>query len=200
MLQGMIFWRNWQTDYWVFYWFCDSAPFLFSVLFFLGKYQMIKGLIHIGLLGQLLYIISFISAAFTGVPLFGFSVDFTIGIVNITITFLMHLSTPLATVATRRIVPNAQSLLASGIFLLGFYCIVLLFTNPESAMDWNFNYIYSTGFTATIPYYTQLWIPIAFFFVALPTYIIERYTPQSIRSLSSFATTRFHHPIHRHAA
>lgn len=172
-LQVLVLVRNWVTDYWVFYWFCDFAPGLFALFFALGKTSWVKGLLNIGLLGQGLYLLSFASALLLRIPLFGFPIDLRSGAFNLTITFFMHCSALVAWYATREIKPNANTLAASAIILTLMYCAVLIGTEPETAMDWNFNYIYTSPLSPFIPHYTALWIAISFCIVVVPSHMLQ---------------------------
>ena len=172
-LQVLVLVRNWVTDYWVFYWFRDFASGLFALFFLFKTPSWIKGLLNIGLVGQILYLVSFSSAVLFHVPLFGFLIDLNSGALNISITFLMHCSTIVAWYATRDVKPETRALEASAGILIMIYTVVMIATEPATAIDWNFNYIYTSPIASYIPYYTTLWVILAFCVVALPSHALQ---------------------------
>ncbi len=182
LLQVLILARNFIIGYVDFYWFCDFAPAVFAAFFFCNAPQGIKGLIHIGLFGQLLYTVSFLSAAFFHIPLFGFPIDFTVDVFSISITFIMHQSAILALIATRRIRATTWSILYSAIILLTIYVSVLSLADPVLAMQENYNYIYSGDSLRFIPFYRQLWIGVAMCVAVLPAFACQK-IPEAFRNL-----------------
>ncbi|MEK7632700.1 MAG: hypothetical protein AAB473_02825 [Patescibacteria group bacterium] len=191
-LQALVWARNFIIGYIDFYWFCDFAPMVFAVFFFCDAPQGAKGLIHIGLLGQLLYTVSFLSAAAFGIPLFGFPIDLTLGAFSVTITFVMHQSVVLALFATRHVPAAPRSLLYSAIILLGVYIAVLSLADPTLATQENYNYIYSGDPLNFIPFYTELWIGVAMCVAVLPAFAFEK-IPDALLLL-------IHNIRHRYAA
>ncbi len=172
-LQALIIARNFFTNYFVFYWFCDFAPAVFALFFLLNIPQGTKGMIHIIFVGQLLYTLSFISMVSVHTPLFGFPIDLETHAFNIFVTLAMHQSALLAMIATRHIRPTLASLNIAILILLAVYTAIRTFTEPSSAVDYNYNYIYSHPALNNAPFYTQWWIIIAFGIVVLPTYMLE---------------------------
>lgn len=192
-LQVLIAVRNWVTDYWLFYWYCDFAPLGFAVLFYWRNVQAVKGLMYIGLIGQTLYLISFVSILIFGVPFAGFDLPVMTQPIDTTISFIMHLSTAIAFVATWHEKPEPRSLAYAMAILIVMYGSVLLFTTPNADVSYNYNYIYS-GALQFMPFYTTLWVPFAFLLVVLPTYGLDKLL---------FAARTYHQPkirfTHLHA-
>jgi len=167
--------RNLSSDYFSFFWYCDFTPGLFALLFFLKSDQGVKGLLNIGLFGQLGYSIIFTYYLITGKTLLGFVFTFE-GIWIEVSTLLIHLSTLVVLVVQYKIKPNKKALWYSLIFLLLIYTAVLVFTNPDRSIAANYNFIYYSKYLSPyIPQYTALWIPIAFLFVVLPTYFFQKW-------------------------
>lgn len=178
LLELVVLIRNWLTGYWVFYWFCDFAPLCLALCFAFQKHQAAKGLMYIGLLGQGAYTLSFFSTLLFNVPFLGFAIPVTQYPLESLASLVIHLSTFAAVVGTAHTRPTKQALMYSGVFLLGIYTIVRIFTTPETAIDYNFNYIYSfdalSAFPTIAPFYTTLWVPIVFIIIVLPTFWIDR--------------------------
>jgi hypothetical protein len=53
------------------FWFCNNAPFFIAIGFFLKKTQLIKGIISVGLIGQLGWIIDYLAQILFHTTLFG---------------------------------------------------------------------------------------------------------------------------------
>ncbi len=177
LLELMILVRNALTGYWTFYWYCDFAPLFFGIFFLLRQYAAAKGLMYIGILGQITYLISFATTAFFNVPFLGFIIPPTYTLFESIVTVIIHTSACIAFAATARVSPTPRSLTYSAAFLAGIYTAVRLTTEYATSVDYNFNYIYSTDILAAFPhlapYYTALWIPIVFTVIVLPTYGID---------------------------
>lgn len=173
-LQALVVIRNLLSDYPFYYWYCDFAPFAFAILFAAGSVQGVKGLLHIGLVGQVFYLSSFVWIQWFGRPLMGFNISLLPDPWYITMTLIMHASTIAALVITRSARPEPISLVYSLLFLSGMYLIVLILADPLTSVSENFNYIRSSQLFSKLPWYSSLWIPLAFFLVVFPTYLVER--------------------------
>lgn len=174
LLELLIVVRNWVTDYWVFYWFCDFAPLVFALCLWKRNIQAAKGLMYIGFFGQLIYNISFLSILFSGVPFLGFEIPVTTQPIDSTITFIMHLSAFVVFIITMAHEPRLVSLTYAFEFLIIIYLAVLFFTSPNDSIGFNYNYIYSASALSFIPHYTAFWVPLAFIAVVIPTYLFDR--------------------------
>ena len=172
IVQILAIMRNMQVGFLNFFWYCDFAPGVFSILFFLKTNQAIKGFLSIGLIPQLIYIFSMIYYAFSGTILFGFDLE-NLGALYFISTFIIHLSSILALIAVYRVKPKKIALLYSLIFLAIIQSIVITFIFANNTLSGNYNYIYSPG-NLSLPYYTQLWTLIAFVILAIPTYLIQK--------------------------
>lgn len=165
--------RNLSTGYLSFFWYCDFTPGIFSILFFLKNDQAIKGLLNIGLFGQLAYAFILIYKLIFGVALFGFIFNFS-GFFDIFATLILHFSTLFVLLATYKIRPKEISLRYSFVFLILIYAAVLLFTVSDTSISGNYNFIYySKTVSPYLQYYTQLWVLLAFTIVVLPTYLFQ---------------------------
>ena len=174
-LQVLAIVRNLSSDYFSFFWYCDFTPVLFALFFFIRNNQAIKGLLNIGLLAQLGFVILFLIKLFFGVSLFGFDTDFPLNFYYITITIVLHLSTLFVFILTYKIKPEKTSLIYSFVFLSLIYLTVIVFTSPSYVSSTNYNYIYHADIFPNVPHYTQLWTVLAFTLVVLPTYFFQIY-------------------------
>lgn len=174
--------RNLSSDYFSFFWYCDFSAGIFALLFFLRLDQGVKGLLNIGLFGQLGYTLIFAYHLITGNTLFGFVFGFESGWISAA-TLLIHLSTLLVFIAEYKIKPSKGALWYSLIFLILIYIVVLTFTSPDPSIAANYNFIYySRLLSPYIPYYTVFWIPIAFILIVLPTYFFQKWVYNRINN------------------
>jgi len=165
--------RNLLSGYVTFFWYCDFSSGVFAILFFLRANQAIKGLLNIGLFGQIGYVFIFMFKLLFGITLLGFVFNFA-GPFYIVVTLIIHLSSILALIAVYRVKPTKHSLLYSLLFLVIMYLAILTFTVPSTKIGYNFNYIYySQTVSPHVLYYTQLWIPLAFVITVIPTYLFQ---------------------------
>ncbi|MFT4326768.1 MAG: hypothetical protein ACMXYK_04660 [Candidatus Woesearchaeota archaeon] len=122
---------------------CHHIPLLFAIGFFLKKDQFIKGLIHIGLIGQVLWIIDYMSFIFTGSHIWGFTdyMQNITSIVYIIMILIVHfLSTFLALGFVYKIKPERKSIIYSVVYGMILYIIILLFTRPERNVNCVFEF------------------------------------------------------------
>jgi hypothetical protein len=173
LVQTLAIIRNITSDYFSFFWYCDFAPGVFAILFFLKKDQAIKGFLNIGLFLQTGYALALIYKLTFGTSPFGITIDILGPFQTIT-TLILHLSTITILLTTYKIKPKKTSLLYSLIFLILIYSIILIFTTPGITTPVNYNYVYySKILTPHIPNYTKLWIPLAFLLIVLPTHFLQ---------------------------
>ena len=162
--------RNYTSDYFNFFWFCDFVPFLFCIAFLLKQDQAVKGLVNIGLFPQIIYFVMMIYSTAQGNPPPGMSNP--VGIWYIISSFVIHFSTIIALIATYKVKPHYQSLLYSLLSLGIIFLVTLIKTAPEESV----NYVYQTGglvLPFLIPHYTLFWIPIVFVVFVLPTHLLQ---------------------------
>jgi hypothetical protein len=158
-----------RPDYYL--WFCDFSPILFSIGFFLKKDQLLKGLVNIGLIAQNLYIFDIFFYVFFGYSPLGFSNEIAgyaaIGIFLSAFIHIFSVNTTLFLTYYKK--PRLSSLIYSIIILFFMFLVTIFFTNPIE----NINYVFFPGPSLHIPYYTQLWIPISFIVLVIPTYLFQ---------------------------
>jgi hypothetical protein len=170
-LQALAILRNLFYDYNYFFWFCDFAPGLFAIAFFIGNKDIIKGIINFGLIPQIIFLSDFIYATTKGASLLGIRVDliqFTS--FSVLSTIFVHLTTIFALILTLRTKPNKKTIFYSLIFMFAVYLVALIFT-PSSG---DINYVYSTGnllnsFNFTVPNIVWFWPLFVSLFIILPT-------------------------------
>ena len=169
-VQILTLFRNYYSDYFLFFWFCDFAPMLFAFAFFTDNKHFAKGIINVGLFAQMIYLSLFIYRLASGVTLYSIAPESTNLFYNVS-SIILHSSTFFAVLLTYRTKPTRKTLLYSLLILFGMYITTLLFTNPE----YGINYVYNSRalLPFTIPYYVYLWIPITFAVVVLPTQLIQ---------------------------
>ncbi len=168
LIQVIAIVRNYSDSYIYFFWFCDFAPMLFAIAFFMKKDDFVKGLINIGLFAQIIFLIDFFYNAFNNISLLDFMPSFSeLSLFYILSTFLLHISTFIALVFTYKTKPSKNTLFSSIWIIIGLYALTLIFTSPIDKI----NYVYSSGdlLKFAIPYYTFLWPFIVFIFIVLPT-------------------------------
>jgi len=167
--------RNLLEGYNYYFWFCDFAPILFSIAFFIKNKNLVKGLINFGLIPQIIFLIDFVYLTSTGISPLGITFHLLkFNSFAIFSTILVHLTTFFALLFTFRIKPNKWTLFDSIIFMLAVYVIMLTLTSPEGDV----NYVYSTGnllssFNFTIPHIVWLWPFLTFLIIILPTHGIQ---------------------------
>lgn len=176
VIQLIVIVRNYTSNYFNFFWFCDFVPLLFCLAFWAKDDQAVKGLVNIGLFPQIIYVILLIHSAFTGVPPPGMAHQIN-GWYVLT-SFIIHLSTLLALFTMRDIKPSNKTLVYSALFLGIIYLVTLVTTSPQESV----NYVYHTGTLNVpflVPHYTLFWIPIVFIVFVLPTQLLQRLIYQS---------------------
>ena len=163
--------RNYTSDYFNFFWFCDFVPALFFLAFLAKDDEAVQGLVNIGLFPQIIYLVLLVYSAFAGLAPPGMSHQ--IGPWYVASSLVIHLSTLLALFATRKIKPSRKTLIYSLGALCLIYIVTLLKTSPQDSV----NYVYQPG-TLNLPFlipdYTFFWIPIVFIICVLPTQLLQR--------------------------
>lgn len=96
-MQSVAVIRNYADGYPYFFWFCDFVPILFCIGFFIKNKYFIKGLINIGLIPQLIFLLDFVYNFVLGKSLFSITEElFTLSFLVIISTLFIHLSTAFA--------------------------------------------------------------------------------------------------------
>ena len=171
-IQALVTVRNFQETFQNFFWFCDFASILLAFGFYFKNVQFVKAVIHIGLIPQVLFILGLLVGSFTGIKIIATVSLSGYGLLYGSISILIHAATLLALYFTLKEKPETRSLLYSVYILTGMYLITILFTPSQD----EFNYVFShtSLIDIHIPFYLQLWIPIVFIVVVLPTYLLEK--------------------------
>ncbi len=176
IVQGLVFARNQLLgEHILFFYYCDNIALFFAIGFFTKNIPLIKGLISSGFLLQVVYLIDLMSILLfnkevtgTTIYLFG-QTPFLLFV-----TLLMHFGTAFVALAfTFREKNNWTSLLYAFFYLCFLYFTTIWFTPKGYDMNCIFNacdvsVVYFHGFT-------NWWILIAFFFLALPTHLFQEF-------------------------
>ena len=144
-----------------FFWFCDLAPFLFALGFFLDNMQFVKAVVSVGLIGQ-------IFAFFNVIPMR--IVEWNKNKINhkqfyILTDILIHLTTIIVFLLTINIAPNEDSLKYSLLILLFMFTSSLLFTPKKENVNTIYFFEINTSHGSKrfrLPFHTYLWIVYAF--------------------------------------
>jgi hypothetical protein len=135
--------------------------------------QMVKGIINVGFFAQLGYVIITCIKILFGSTLFGFVFDFPFTWTYILPTLIIHTSTMVAFIATYKERPSRKALSYSLLLLVTMYACVLMFAKQNGIDDSNYNFIFYANILPEFPYYTELWIPLTFILVVLPTQLFQ---------------------------
>jgi hypothetical protein len=167
--------RNLLFDYNYFFWYCDFAPALFSIAFFIGNKNIIKGLVNFGLIPQIIFLIDFIYSVNIGESFLGITIhQLEFNLFLFLSTILVHLTTIAALLLVYKTKPNKKTLFYSAFFVLAIYLVTLIFTSP---LD-NINFVYSTKdifklLNFAIPDVVWFWPFLTFLIVVLPAHLIQ---------------------------
>ncbi len=175
ILQFFIFFGNSRAEHYdVFFWFCNHTPLIFAFAFFLGKKDLIKGLVNVGFIAQFAWTLDLFFKLLFNTYIFGvcnYVFERSTG-PWILIPIGIHVfATNIAFLLTANVKPGKTTLYYSAVYLLILYCSSLVYTFPGE----NVNCIYYLcGFPEMESvYYSALWIVIAFITVVLPTQGIQ---------------------------
>jgi len=173
LLQALVVIRNFSTDYFSFFWYCDFTPIIFAALFFWRNDQAIKGLISIGFFMQLAYVFIIVFRLIFNVTLFGFAINFPFTSIYVIPTLIIHLGTMFAFIAAYKVKPKAPSLMYSFVFLVMIYTLVIVSTNPTTSLGGNYNLIYYPELFSRFSFYTEIWVGVAWVTMAVPTHLFQ---------------------------
>lgn len=170
VIQVMAIVRNYLTGYFNYFWFCNFVPILFALAFLFSNVHLAKALVNIGLVPQIIFIFIFVYNIFTGTEVL-FVVPESADLFYNVSSIIIHLSTVIALCFTYKFKPNKETIMYSLLVLILMYSAMIAFTNSEEYT----NYVYSakTIIPFSIPYYTAIWIPLAFAIVVLPTHLLQ---------------------------
>ena len=175
LLQILVIVRNQHSDPEIFIWFCNHALLLLAIGCFTHNNHLTKAIINVGLFGQLVWSIDFLSKIIFGVHFFNvtnyvFVQPYTF---STALTVLIHMfATTIALYHTRKFKPTRKTLIYSIVYLVVLYILTLTLTTPEN----NINWVFEIG--GTIQYehiiYTILYPLIAFIGVISPTHYLQK--------------------------
>jgi hypothetical protein len=135
--------------------------------------QAVKGILNVGFFAQLGYSITIFTKVIFGITLFGFVFDFPFTLAYVVPTIIIHISTLLAFVAVYKEKPTKKALLYSLVLLSTMYVCIVGFVKSGNSIDTNYNFIFYSSRFPLFPYYTELWVPLAFMCVVLPTQLFQ---------------------------
>lgn len=156
-----------------FYWYCYHIPLLYGIAFWAKKPQIVLGLLHVGIVVQLFWIID-LFAHFFGLSI-THQTDFIFGPSHdpfqiIIISLLTHFAVPILTILwTYKIAPQWKSLAFSAIYIPFIYLATLFFSH----IDMDLNCVFERC-ADIVPswHYIILW-PIYLFIIAFMTFGIH---------------------------
>lgn len=173
ILQVLVVVKNIDSKkYYNFFWFCDFAPVLFAIAFFTDRTQFAKSLINIGLMGQMLAILTIptvrISEWKQGKLLHGRIYFLT--------EFLIHTTALIALIVTFKAPPAMVSLKYSAITLSTMFIVTLAFVPKKNNVNavYTLDYDYSSERPKKIklPFHTSLWLFYALLMATI-TFLIQ---------------------------
>lgn len=165
--------RNISDGFPYFFWFCDFAPGLFAVLFFLKKTQFIKAAVNFGFFPQTIFFMSVLMQVFLKAPLAEPVLDIASkSALYVFSGLLIHSSSFIALVATYKTKPNIKEIQYSMLLVMGIYIVTLIFTSPS----YHANFVYSTKYLIgfSVQNHTLLWPFFVLFLVVVPTHFIQK--------------------------
>ena len=154
-------------------WFCNHTPLIFAIGLILNNKDLVKGIISVGLLPQLFWIVDFLGKLVFDVYVFDVTrylfEDFT-GI-SLLGSILTHLfSTIFVLLLVYRYKTKKIALAYSAVYLVLLFGFSLFLTPPEE----NINLIYRIEiWDITFPGYTTIWSLMSFILVVLPTHYFQ---------------------------
>jgi hypothetical protein len=167
IIEFMVILRNVLIGYNFYLWFCDFAPFLIAIGFFLKKDEIIKAVINFGLITQTLfllwYFINFSENIKANNP--------GLGVLILILTIIIHFSSVLALVFTRKTQPKIKTIYWTIGIILGVWLVTSIFTNPIDNI--NFLYEIPKEIYFYLPLQNILWPILVFLIFALPSHYIQ---------------------------
>jgi hypothetical protein len=175
ILQILIIYRNYILDDLILiFYFCNHIAILLAFGFFTKNFQLIKGLINIGLIPQLIYAIEFFSEIIFKTNLISSTGDLhTYSTITFIITLFIHFTTLfIAFYFVKNIKITKQSLIYSFSYILILYFTTILFT----PIEYDLNCVYNACEISFLQFnnFIYLWIPITILFTIIPTYYIQK--------------------------
>jgi len=145
------------------FWFCNIAPFVLAISFFVNNIQLAKAMINIGLFPQTITFFTLVYGFVSGKNNSDTKKARTYGGFYIAVELLIHVVLILALILTFSSAPTAESLKYSLIILVFLFVLTIQFTSPR----WDINELYSTrmiggGKMIRLPFHTEFWVVYAF--------------------------------------
>ncbi len=175
-LQFLIFFFNYRfVDFNVYFWFCNHIAVILAFAFLFKKYQFIKGVISVGLIPQLIWVVDFLLLYFLDITLFGVtSYVFDLQGFAFATTVVIHFFSTFVALAFTYKEPIKKESIYYGL-AYGFLLIIstLLFTDK----DYNINCVYYLcGFeNLTIPFYPYYMPFIGIILLVFSGYYIQKW-------------------------
>lgn len=182
ILQAIIIFAIKDLDYSTLFWFCNHAPLFFSIGFFLKKYQLIKGIITVGILAQIIWIIDLLYYITTSNFLFNVT-NYVADLqgFSLIITIMVHVfSTLLALIFTFEEKIKKQSLTYTSVYGVLLYFSTLMFSSPEDNINCVFELCSFQSLELT--HYTFIFPILAILVLIIPGYLIQKYLFKLIKS------------------
>lgn len=154
-------------------WFCSHVPLILAIGFFTKNFDLIKGIISVGLIIQFIWILDFLGQLFFYGPLIGFTNYMFVqnSFISYITSIFEHLSGLIALFLTYKILPSKKTLLYSFIYLFLIWIITIIFSNSTENYNLIQNIIIFNNFT--FPGYIYLYVLIGFFLIVIPTYFFQ---------------------------
>ena len=157
-----------------YFWYCNHIPLLFSIAFFFKQYQVVKGLIGVGLIPQILWILDLTLYGLFSNELFGFTHYFfeLESIAQMVSVLIIHIfSSLLAFLFTISSKSNKNSLYISLVYILLLQIITLIFTDPSLNINCVQEICGIENFTP--PLYSYYFFILTFVVMVLPAYVLQ---------------------------
>jgi hypothetical protein len=161
------------------FWFCNNAPLFLSIAFFLRKIQVVKGIISVGFVAQIGWIIDFIGERIFSISIFGFT-NYLSGLEGFVLvsTIMIHLfSLTIAMFFTYSEKIQKESL----IYSITYGIILVILTIQFTPLEYNINCLNricgTTGDTTQENY--NVYLIVFYFLLIIPGYFIQKILQKS---------------------
>lgn len=155
-------------------WFCSHAASILAIGFFFKKFDLIKGIISVGLIIQFFWFLDYFGKLFFDFYIFGVTDYMFLNTYFSYISSLFeHLTCSIALILTYKIKTKRKTLLYAFSYLLILLVVSLTFGDLNSNYNFVRNLIIFNEFTFTG--YEIVWIIIAMTFIVLPVYFLQKW-------------------------
>lgn len=150
------------------FWFCNIAPFILSVSFFINNIQIVKSMINIGLFPQTITFLTLVYGFVSGKDNPDTKKARTYGGFYIAVELLIHVALIIALILTFTTAPTVESLKYSLIVLMFLFVLTIQFTSPR----WDINELYGAKIIGgermiKLPLHTTFWVVYAFIIASI---------------------------------